>query len=609
VNDYKSKNYVDLLDSWTSVDLYLQYKETDYTHVFSGQVDTLKPMLTKQGEILAVTCWGKGQAYADTHCNTSYGSESANPTKDTAKEIIQDLTDNYVEKTFGGAVTNWSIDSGDTYVEDVHSGCNITNLTSPYHSSLTVLNRLCDIVNAWAQTQGAAEPSIHWYVDPNGRIYVKELDADHSSNNWTRYYGGSQTAATLTQGTDFIEYNFTRSLKDYANKVILASAFRKPAYDTWTESTVTWGESGTDTVEYANNDPPGAMVGSYYLHASPDNSADTCKFIYYPSTHDAAWDFTQVGSANQVPVLSFYVQCDTYAGALATQSVMLATSSQILGDADDYLSYVQYNELFHTSANYVDEWYHVEIPIGPYYSLSDKHQMDDADDKQLKWKTPAALCGLGAADGPVDWSEVNCIIFQLGTLDACDWYFDNLHFAGKIVREAYDSDEITSTKKERQVLMRLDTALDDTLDSAATGGDYSGTAARLAAAELYRRTQIGVSTESDRFLTATIITSMKEDLLPGQVLHIHSGKQSNGNYRFNLDMRVKQVTHNVNIDGGYTSTLNLTSDTVNSHAPGVITQWGILMNAAGALKHSEAKDLKCSGIDIDVPRLSFDPTV
>jgi hypothetical protein len=427
------------------------------------------------------------------------------------------------------------------------------------------------------------------------------LDANHSSGDWSKYYGGSQANATVTQGVNNVSVQISRDLREYANKVILACAFRKPATDIWTESTVTWGESGTDVVEFAANDPPGAMVGTNYLHASPDNSADTYKYIYYPSTHDAAWDFTKVGSANNVPVLSFYVQCDTLAGAFSTQSVMLATDTTFVGDVDDYLSYVQYSELIRP---YADKWFHIEIPIGPYYALSDKYQMDDADDKQLEWKTP----GFGGVDGPVDWSEVNCIIFQLGTLDACDWYFDDLHFSGKIIREAYDAGEITATKKEHQKLIRLDTALDDTLDSAVTGGDYSGTAARLATAELYRRTQIGISTEANRFVTGIISMPMQEDLLPGQLLHVHSGKKADGTYRFNLDMRVKEVSHSVS-NKGYWTTVNVTSDTVNTHAPGVIGQWGLLMDHTGALGHAEARDLKSAGIDIDVSRLIFDPTV
>jgi len=607
INDYQSKSYIDLIDAFTSIDLSLKCKGGSYTKTFSGMVAPgyLKPAVTSEGEVLKVLAWGKGQAYAATHCSTSYGVESHNPTKDTAREIAQDLTDNYVEKTFGGVATNWNIDSTNTYVEDAHAGCSVTNLTSPYHTNLTILNRLCDIVNAWAQTQGPAEPSIHWFVDVNGRLYLKELDADHSNGDWSKYYGGSQTAATVTQGIDNVSVQISRDLREYANKIILACAFRKPAADIWTESTVTWGESGTDVLEFAANDPPGAVVGTNYLHASPDNSADNCKYIYYPSTHDANWDFTKVGSANTVPTLSFYVQCDTLAGAFVTQSVMLATETVLTGDVDDYLSYVMYNELIQP---YADKWFHVEIPIGPYYALSDKHQLADADDSQLEWKTPANLCNAGAADGPVDWSEVNCIIFQLGTLDAADWYFDDLHFAGKIIREAYDAGEITATKKEHQKLIRLDTALDDTLDSAASGGDYSGTAARLATSELYRRTQIGITTEADRFVTGIITMPMKEDLLPGQLLHVHSGKKPNGTYRFNLDMRVKEVIHSVSAKG-YVTTVNVTSDTVNTHAPGVIGQWGLLMDHLGALGHAEARDLKAAGIDIDVSRLSFDPTV
>ena len=604
IDDYQSRNYVDLLDEWTTVELSLKYKGSSYTKTFRGQVDTLKPLLTRQGELLSVTCWGQGRALLDTHCNTSFGSESHNPILNTAREIIQHMVDDYVEESFDGSDTLWYLDSTGTYVENVHAGCSVTSLASPYHNNLTMLNRLCDIVNAWAQTQSPAEPSIHWFVDTTAyslgvskpRLYVKELDADHGTGNWDRYYGGSQASATVTQGADFLEYSFDRNLKDYANKVILASAFRKPATDIWTENGgPAWGESGTDIVEYTVTNK---LVGSHCLHASPDDSADTYKFIYYPSSHDAGWDFTKVGSANEPPVLSFYVRCNN-AAQFAAWNVMLVTEAATLfGDANEKNSYARYVEMIFCEA---DKWVHIEVPIGPYYSLSDKRQLDGT--AQFEWKIPA-WGGSG-----VDWSNVNAIMFHLGTLDAADWYFDDLHFAGKIIREAYDAGEITATKKERQVLIRLDTALDDTLDSAVTGGDYSGTAARLATAELYRRTQIGVATAANRFLTGTLTMPMKEDLLPGQLLHVHAGKKSDGSYRFDLDMRIKELTHNVTVDGGYLTSVNLTADTVNSHAPGVVTQWGILMDHAGALSHAEARDLKSAGVDIDVPRLSFDPTV
>jgi len=95
INDYQSKSYIDLIDAFTSIDLSLKCKGGSYTKTFSGMVAPgyLKPAVTSEGEVLKVLAWGKGQAYAATHCSTSYGVESHNPTKDTAREIAQDLTD------------------------------------------------------------------------------------------------------------------------------------------------------------------------------------------------------------------------------------------------------------------------------------------------------------------------------------------------------------------------------------------------------------------------------------------------------------------------------------------------------------------------------------
>jgi len=73
-------------------------------------------------------------------------------------------------------------------------------------------------------------------------------------------------------------------------------------------------------------------------------------------------------------------------------------------------------------------------------------------------------------------------------------------------------------------------------------------------------------------------------------------------------MRIKELTHHVSKEG-YVTHVNLTSDLWNTHAVGIPSAWGILMDHAGALGHAEARDLKASGIDTGIPRLTWDPTV
>jgi len=599
--DPKSRSYHDIFRPFREVSLEIQNTKNKYVKVFGGTVLPLKPQQTlNKGELLTAEAWGKGEAYMRTLCNTSYGVESANPTKDTVREIIQHLTDNYVEKALGGNATNWSITSTDTYVEDAHSGCKITSLPALYNTNFEMLSRLLDIVNAWAQTQSPAEPGIHYFVDPDGKLYLKEMDANHSAGGWPRYYRGSQTSATITQNKEILEYNFYMNPMDYANRVVLASAFRKPATDIWTEDGgAGFGNYGLDVCEYSVNQ---YIVGSHALHLSPDNDGGTTEALaYFPSTHDAGWDISKIGSPRNPPTLNFYVWCDdvspfTYFNLCYT---MLFTNLKTLGDATDDASYVLWRWVVHPEQ---EKWIHFSVPIGDYAAISDTHQLANAIDSHLEWRMPAGY------DDTVDWGEVNGVLFGLCLLNTVNVYVDDLHFAGKIIREAYDSSEIDSVKKDRAVFLRLDTAVDDTLDSTTTGGDYSGTAARLATNELMRRTQVNVIPEKNRFLTATVKLPLKEDLLPGQLLHVRAERRANGSFRFDLDMRVLKISHRLNLDG-YSTSVELTSDLYNTRTLGVPNLWGLLMKYAGALNHGEAKDLKASGLDIDAFRLSFDPTV
>jgi len=66
---------------------------------------------------------------------------------------------------------------------------------------------------------------------------------------------------------------------------------------------------------------------------------------------------------------------------------------------------------------------------------------------------------------------------------------------------------------------------------------------------------------------------------------------------------VKEVRHQFTARGAST-VLNLTDDTTNSHAFAAPDQMSLLLEYAGALGHAEAKNLKVSGIDFEIPRLT-----
>lgn len=224
---------------------------------------------------------------------------------------------------------------------------------------------------------------------------------------------------------------------------------------------------------------------------------------------------------------------------------------------------------------------YISIPIGPY-------AMTPLYSDTYKW----------SINGSPDWANINEIRFQFdGTVDREDIFIDDLHISGKVVRHAYDTSEVTATQKERMLLCRLDTALDDTLETT----NNTGTTALLAASELYKSTTVPT--------VGTIETPLKEDLLPGQTLQIYAGLKRDGStYRWsNQAMRAKEVSHIIDVKG-YRTKIELTSDVTNSNASGVPNAWGILMDNAGALGHGQAKDLKASGIDNLISRLAWDPT-
>lgn len=55
---------------------------------------------------------------------------------------------------------------------------------------------------------------------------------------------------------------------------------------------------------------------------------------------------------------------------------------------------------------------------------------------------------------------------------------------------------------------------------------------------------------------------------------------------------------------GFRTIVSLTTDVKNTHAFGVPNQYSLLKKYAGALGHSEARDLKGGTLDDLIPRLS-----
>lgn len=589
INDYQSKSYSDLIDLFDTVKLELKCKNGSYTTTFYGEVYALQP--TMSPEVLTVYCRGLEHCMTLLHCDESYGAESMNPDaiEESPRHLFQKLINEHVENSMGDAeATGWVLNESDTYIEDVHSDLSITSLTSKYQSVFTMFNRLAEIVNAYALTLGTPKPGIHWFVDPTSaspRIYLKEIGDDHGSGNWDKYYGGSQTAATIKQGVDILDYSLHQSMKDYANNVILACALRKPAYDYLNEGAVANNIWTVRDGDISLDDDSGAgnyVVGADSLKLTID--ANQVDEIHYDLSNNI--DTAYIGSQDTIPTISFYAM--RTGNANSRVDLMLYTNRGVLGGGDQF-TIMLYNtagdKIWLPAAN---KWYGITIPIGPFY-------------KNFGGMSSSRYW---AVEGGADWNDIDGImIYFNNTGYAGENYFwiDDLHISGHIIREARDASEI-GTYKERQAFLRLDTAIDDSCTTA----DNTGTAARLAASELFKRMQFQ-TTAANRFFTGTVTMPMKEDLLPGQQLYVNAGKQAGGSYRFQLDMRGREVIHEVSMNG-YLTRVNVTSDLWNSHTFDTPSAWGILKESAGALGHAEARDLKAAGVDIGIPRLTWDPT-
>jgi len=581
VSDYKSERFDDQFDVFDMLELHLRYGSASWTQVFEGPVTTVAPRLTVAGEVLEVAAWGLGNAAYVTHCNTSYGTEGKKPTLNTPKEIIDDLITDYINKSFDGAATGYSLASK---VDNAHSGLSVTFLNSEYDNNFTVINRLCDLVSAYAQgLGGGAQKGVHWYVDPSANLYFKKIDTDHTDGNWDHYWGGTSgtdpgTAAssTIVVKEDMILYNFRKHIEDYANKVLLSGKFRKPGWDRWCEydgiaagGAALWGNTDATITNSGTS-----IVGDYSILIENSHAANPA-YAYYPSGQNAAWDLTKVMSEKTTAKFGFWVR--------RNKSLGISTTVRLHTAANDYFE--PYASFDTSMINTNNVWTYLEFPIGTYYE-------DGNDLEKTHW----------VKNNNADWSNLNYIQFQLtGGDQTRDMFIDDMHFTGLICREAYSSADIAAKGMEFQKIIRNDTAMDDLLREGTPGTTDLGTAAQLAYAELLRRKQSPI--------VGIIQTPLMVDILPGQTVHIHACQEADGTYRLNSDYRVREIRHLIGKAaryGGFEIRLNLTSDMYNAHAFGAPTAFSLLKEYAAALGHAEARDLKGGGLDNLIPRLSED---
>jgi hypothetical protein len=530
VNDFYGKNYIANIDAFTVMKVSMKETGTDgWTKVFEGKSVRPGPSI------------GEGQYQTMTTLAYGYGRD--------------DLIDNYINKSFGstGAATGYAI------TKDKVAVCanpDLNFLQGGYRSNLQIIN---DVLLAYQGYQGGSA-GMHWFVDPSKNLWIDTIGAHTvDTTNWPTWWRTDQAGSTLVEGTDFTKASFQKVVwPHFANKVVLYCDLRKPGTDIWTEAGgPTWGNTGYTTVDYSAEQ---AIVGDESLRLI--NGVPT-GWAYHPSTEDAAWDLTKIGSPESIPTLNFYFYKEAAIGDAAT-GVNLATT-----DHDTDYFYV----FFDVASDPDDKWVHRSIPVGPNWKTHDLS-------RQFRWQTSGS---------PV-WTSINCVTFYGISASGTKMYIDDLHFAGKIIREAYHQTNINANG-EVQKIVRYDVAVDDSLKAS----DDTGTAGHLAYGELLTR------------LTPPTVgvfqTPLAVDALPGQLIHVHADAYSGAAWRVDADFRIKEVVHTVTRSGAFT-TWDVTSDVLNTFVPGFNDALTIYHHAMHT--DPEMMNLRTTGLDPYIDRLSVD---
>jgi hypothetical protein len=209
--------------------------DTSYTTKLQGIIATAIPLLDDSHKV-KVECLGAGYGLADTQCNIEYGTTSFHPTLDKISEIIADVNWGVLPR-FANHIFDSAVDTGFNYtstIEDIVGS--LAYISSPYKPNDKFINDICDYLTAIKV--GAAGP--HWIVDVNSQFLLTTIGAHSAAvvaQGWPTYYGGSQAAATVEEGIDFLKYNFEK-LRPEANYINYYGQWRRPSNATDSQKTL-----------------------------------------------------------------------------------------------------------------------------------------------------------------------------------------------------------------------------------------------------------------------------------------------------------------------------------------------------------------------------------
>ena len=494
---------------------------TSYVTLFDGTLLYPDYSFGNPDIVVALQCVGKGYALNMMNCAEEYGTQSRNPSKDTIQSALTDSTVGVIPK-WVNKYRNTAYDSGYSINTD-----NVENLTgtiqyiiSPWKPADKFIGDLCDLHTAISETSSLAGP--HWICDHSANLRLKRIGATQAG--WTKYYGNSQANATLTAGKDFLDGDF-QPVGVEANVVLYYGQWRRPSDgDGWTEGTISgWGS--TDVTLSLDNTLH--AVGSNSLKAASDNTAIGA--FYYPSTQDAAWDFTKIGSQQYIPNFNFFLSKHQDVSNLLIEAHTDASnffSTQQIGYGTTYLATA-------------DKFYKFSLPIGQYWSEAE-------NTSNIKW---------GTLTSP-DWANINYFSFSYtGGVAGRSVNVDGLHFGSvplcRIARQEFP-DEIAAGRGTLGTTtnpVRFKTFTDSIgKDDSFIASDDSGLMAQLAKSELLR---LAKPTMNGKFSTSLI-----PDILPGQYVYISA-----------KDYRITKLTHHLEpYPNACTTSYQVTDDLTNSRS-------------------------------------------
>jgi len=561
--DSDGETFLNKIDINDNVKVEIQYSDAPnavWTQVFGGWAFDLSPSYTEQqGEIVTVQARGYGLGLVAMNVGEEYGTESSNSTLNTIHEVLTDVNKGVIPK-WVHKVLNTATDSGyafdTTKIADVAS--DFRYLYWSYKPALNCMDDMIDLISA----ANAPDAGVHWIVIPDGATAYLCLATIGAHENppadiWPTWWNTDQSGSTIEVKKDMLVSKFTKQRSD-ANYILYHGVLRKPGdQDFWTENqSGLWGK----TAGSFTDDNADYRVGTYSLKvtaADPSNIE-----FWYPKDYDAVWDMTKWGGKYNIPTLNFWYKRD----------------SNTVGDLTVFLTNDIYtgNAYFLNLSTTANKWKHFELQVGPYSYLNE-------------------LATFWAEAGTPDWSSIIAVLFfqNPDSGKTGNVWVDGLNFSGWVVRGVRDDTKI-GTQKAKVNLIVDNVGKDDSGNAA----DDSYVMAQLAKAELYR----AITTP----ITGQIVISGKEQILPGQLAHIHFGMKADGNFNIDKNMRMSLVHHCfAPAPEGFKTYLTLTDDVKNSRVLQPNVGYNLLLKATNPnFQNRERASQKTREIDITQPILS-----